>query len=121
MLLVGDAIYASRGSYGPGLLTSIDINSGQPRWSSRGFANANLIHADGKIILLDEDGWLALAKPHPSGTLDILSKTRVLSHNAWTVPTLSGTTLYLRDRKIVMALNVGATEPQGARKKNGLH
>jgi len=107
LLLVGDVIYMSRGSYGPGLLTSADIKTGETLWSSRGFANANFLRADGKLIILDEDGWLAIARPNPGGSLDTLSKAHVLSHNAWTIPTLAGTTLYLRDRKIITALDIG--------------
>ena len=110
LLLTGDVIYMSRGSYGPGFLTSADIKTGEQRWSARGFPNANFIQADGKLIILDEDGWLVLARPKPDGSLEILSKAHVLSHNAWTIPTLAGTTLYLRDRKIITALAVGAND-----------
>ena len=115
LLLVGDVIYMSRGSYGPGFLTSADIKTGEPRWSARGFANANFLQADGKLIILDEDGWLVLARPKPDASLEILSKAHVLSHNAWTIPTLAGTTLYLRDRKIITALDVGANHARPRR------
>lgn len=108
LLLVGNVIYTSRGSYGPGFLTSADVSTGELRWSARGFPNANFLHADGKLILLDEDGWLVLAKPQPNGSLQILSKAQMLSHKSWTIPTLAGTTLYLRDRKVITALAVGA-------------
>ena len=108
LLLTGDVIYMSRGSYGPGFLTSADVKTGEQRWSARGFPNANLLHADGKLIILDEDGWLVLARPKPNGSIEILSRTHVLSHNAWTIPTLDGTILYLRDRKIITARDIGA-------------
>jgi outer membrane protein assembly factor BamB len=109
LLLVGDAIYMARGSYGPGLLTSGDIRTGELRWSARGFANANLLQADGKLIILDEDGWLMLARPKPDGSFDVLAKAHVLSHPSWTIPTLAGSTLYLRDRKVIKALSLGAS------------
>ena len=108
LLLVDDVIYMSRGSYGPGFLTSADIKTGEHMWSARAFPNANFLRADGKLIILDEDGWLVLARPKPDGSLEILSRAHVLSHNAWTIPTLAGTALYLRDRKIIMALSIGA-------------
>jgi hypothetical protein len=50
LLLVGDVIYRWRGSYGPGFLTSADIKTGETGWSARGFANANFLRADGKLI-----------------------------------------------------------------------
>jgi outer membrane protein assembly factor BamB len=115
LLLIGDLIYMSRGSYGPGFLTSADIKSGESRWTARGFPNANFLHVDGKLIILDEDGWLMLARPKPDGSLEILSKAHVLSHNAWTIPTLAGTTLYLRDRKIIIALEIGANQTRPRR------
>jgi outer membrane protein assembly factor BamB len=103
LLLTGGMIYMARGSYGPGFLTSADIKTDEQRWSARGFPNANFIQADGKLIILDEDGWLVLARPKPDGSLEILSKAHVVSHNAWTIPTLAGSALYLRDRKIITA------------------
>jgi outer membrane protein assembly factor BamB len=107
LLLAGDIIYTARASYGPGFLTSADIKTGELRWSTRGFPNANMLQADGKLIILDEDGWLSLAVPMPNGSVQIRSKAQVLSHNAWTIPTLAGTTLYVRDRKIIAALALG--------------
>lgn len=107
LLLAGDTFYLSRGYTGPAFLTAVDIKTGQIRWSSREFAKASILAADGKLIILDEDGWLALAKPSPDGSLKILSKNRVLTTNAWTIPTLAGTTLYLRDRATILALDIG--------------
>jgi outer membrane protein assembly factor BamB len=107
LLLIGDTIYLSRGFYGPAFLTAVDVKTGETRWSKREFARASLLRADGKLIILDEDGWLGLAKPNPDGSLKILSKAQLLSANAWTVPTLAGAKLYLRDRKMIMALDLG--------------
>jgi outer membrane protein assembly factor BamB len=117
LLLVGGVIYMARGSYGPGFLTSAAVKTGEPKWSARGFPNANFIQADGKLIMLDEDGWLVLARPKPDSSLEILSKAHVLSHNSWTIPTLAGTTLYLRDRKIITALDLGANHPRVRRER----
>jgi len=110
LLLLGNVIYMSRGSYGPGFLTSADIKTGELTWSARGFPNGNLLEADGKLIILDEDGWLVLARQNPDGGIEIASKARILSHNAWTIPSLAGTILYLRDRKIITALEIGANQ-----------
>lgn len=100
---------------GPGFLTSAHINTGEPLWSARGFPNASLLRADGKLVILDEDGWLVLAKPKPDGGVEIASKVHVLSQNLWTVPTLAGAILYLRDRKIITALYLGANHAQSRR------
>jgi hypothetical protein len=107
LLLAKDTMYLSRGFDGPAFLTAINVKTGQTKWFTREFAKASFLAADGKLIILDEDGWLALAKPNLDGSVKVLSKARLLSASAWTVPTLVGTTLYLRDRKAIIALNLG--------------
>jgi hypothetical protein len=42
----------------------------------------------------------------PAG-MKVYAKAEVLNSIAWTVPTLVGTRLYLRDRKTIMALELG--------------
>ena len=66
-----------------------------------------LLYADGKAILLDEDGNLGLVTLSPTG-MKVLARASVLQNLAWTPPTLSGTTLYVRDRKTIAAFNLGA-------------
>ena len=60
-----------------------------------------------KLILLDEDGTLALIEATPV-RLTALAKASLLQHTSWTPPTLSGSTLYLRDRKSLLALDIAA-------------
>lgn len=103
---IGDRIYGSSGDFGPSLLTALDAATGNVAWQRRGFARATFVHADGKLVLLDEDGTLALATPTTTG-LDVHAKASVLTNKAWTVPTLVGTRLYLRDRATVKALDLG--------------
>ncbi|HEX9732413.1 MAG TPA: hypothetical protein VGG06_10550 [Thermoanaerobaculia bacterium] len=61
--------------------------------------------ADGRFVLLDENGVLALATPGPDG-LDVASQVELLTPPARTVPSLVGTTLYVRDRHVAMALDL---------------
>ena len=61
---------------------------------------------DGRFIILDEDGHLILATATPEG-LTVTSKVELLSNQSWTVPSLSGTRLYTRDRKNIVALELG--------------
>jgi outer membrane protein assembly factor BamB len=106
VLRIGDVIYGSSGSFGPAFLIALDAQSGKRLWRERGFAKSTLLAADGKVILLDEDGQLALTRMSPEG-LEVLSKVKLLERTSWTVPTLSDTTLYIRDKNVIMALNVG--------------
>jgi outer membrane protein assembly factor BamB len=108
---VGGYVYGTTGDFGPAFLTALDVKTGQARWQHRGFGRASLIYADGKAIILDEDGDLALARLTPEG-VTILSAARVFETTSWTAPTLVGTTLYARDREKIVALELGREQPQ---------
>jgi outer membrane protein assembly factor BamB len=108
MARVGDYLYgSSHGSFGPAFLMALDLSTGKPAWRKRDFTKANVLHADGKLIILDEEGQLALATATPEG-LEVHSQAKVLERLAWTAPTLIGTTLYLRDHRTIKALDLGA-------------
>ena len=94
------------GDFGPAFLTALDIKTGQAAWQHRGFGRASLLHADGKTIIMDEDGDLALARLTPEG-VTILSQAKIFDTTSWTVPTLVGTPLYARDREKIVALELG--------------
>ena len=114
MIRVGDTVYASSGHDGPAPITAFDVKTGRVLWhTGREFAKAQLVFADGKLIVLDQDGVLALATPSAQG-LTVHSRVQLLERFAWTPPTLVDTRLYLRDRKTIMALDLGtASAAQG--------
>jgi outer membrane protein assembly factor BamB len=102
---IGDHIYGSSGDFGPAFFTAVEIKTGNVVWQDRSLSRAFFLYADGKFIILDEDGHLALATASPTG-LKIHSKVELLNDNAWTAPTLVGPRLYIRDRKVIMALEL---------------
>jgi outer membrane protein assembly factor BamB len=102
---LGTHAYGSSGDFGPAFISAIDLKSGAIAWQDRSFARAQLLFADGKVIVLDEDGVLGLATVSPQG-LKVLAKASVLQHLAWTPPTLVGTTLYVRDRQTISAFDL---------------
>ena len=104
---VGDVIYGSSGDFGPAPFTAINVKTGNVVWRHRSFPRASFIYADGRFIILDEDGQLILATATAEG-LTVQSKVNLLSNQSWTVPSLSGTRLYVRDRKNILALELGA-------------
>ena len=103
---VGDYVYGSSGDFGPAFFAAIDVKTGQILYQDRSFPKTNFLHADGKFIMLDEDGNLALATATPEG-LKVISKASIMKNLAWTVPTLAGTKLYLRDRRTIAAFELG--------------
>jgi outer membrane protein assembly factor BamB len=104
---IGDLVCGSSGDFGPAPFTAIDVKTGKVLWRNRSFPRASFLFADGRVIILDEDGQLILATATAEG-LTVISKVALLSNQAWTVPSLAGTRLYLRDRKNIMALDLGA-------------
>jgi outer membrane protein assembly factor BamB len=106
VIRIGDYVYGSSGDFGPAFMSAVDMKTGKVVWQDRSFSRAQLLYADGKLILLDEDGNLGLATVSPDG-LKVLARAPVLQNLAWTPPTLAGTTLYVRDRKTIAAFNLG--------------
>lgn len=99
-------VYISRGYNGPVLMTAVELKTGKIMWQERGFAKAQLLWADGKLILADQDGTLALCRATPQ-KFEVLSKASVLQSISWTPPTLVGTRLYMRDRHTIAAYDLG--------------
>lgn len=102
---IGDHVYGSSGDFGPAFLAAVNVKTGEIAYQDRSFPKSNLLLAEGKLIILDEDGNLALATATPT-ELKVISKVSVMRNLAWTVPTLVGTKLYLRDRHTIMALDL---------------
>jgi outer membrane protein assembly factor BamB len=102
---LGEFVYASSGDFGTAPFTAVNVKTGKIAWRDRSVARASLLAAKGRLIILDEDGHLLLATPTPEG-LKVHARAALLQTNAWTVPTLAGTRLYVRDRKSVLALDL---------------
>ncbi len=104
---VGDWVYGTEGMFGPKFMVALNVVTGEPAWRERGFGHASMLYADGKFIIMDEDGDLLLAEMSPAG-YRTLSRASIFDTTSWTVPTLVGTTLYARDRQKIVALDLGA-------------
>jgi outer membrane protein assembly factor BamB len=105
VIRLGDFAVGSSGDFGPCPAVAIDLKTGQILWQNRDFARSTFLHADGKLIVMDEDGSIGLATATRQG-LTVLAKSAVLTNRAWTPPTLVGTRLYVRDRKQMMAFEL---------------
>jgi hypothetical protein len=88
------------------ILTAVDVRSGKVLWQDRGIPKATFVWADHKLITLDGDGNLMLAHPSPEG-FKVAAKAELLTSLAWTPPALVGTRLYIRDRRNMMAVDLG--------------
>jgi outer membrane protein assembly factor BamB len=106
VIRIGDHYYGSSGDFGPAFLTAVHARTGEISWQDRSFSKVTLVRLGDNAILLDEDGMLALARLAPD-KLTVVSKSRVAAATSWTVPTVVGTRLYLRDRVNIMAFDIG--------------
>ncbi|MCG8408218.1 MAG: PQQ-like beta-propeller repeat protein [Phycisphaerales bacterium] len=102
---IGNHLYGPAGGRKP-FMVAFDTKTGKIAWRQRDLDKIKAIYADGKLILLDGDGHLMLATADADG-LEIHSKAKLLEKEAWTTPTLVDTKLYLRDRKTIMAVDLG--------------
>jgi outer membrane protein assembly factor BamB len=104
---IGDALYFTNGGKtAQAILSAVEVRSGKILWQERSIEKATFVWADQKLITLDQDGNLMIAHPSPQG-FKIAAKAPLLSHLSWTPPVLVGTRLYLRDRRDMMAVDLG--------------
>ena len=72
----------------------------------RTFAKHSLLAVSGnQAILLDEDGALGLVELSRQG-MTVRARAQVFDSLSWTVPTLLGTKLYVRNREEILALEL---------------
>ena len=86
---IGDHIYGSSGDFGPTPLSALDLRTGEVVWRDRAFAKAKLVQADGRLVVLDEDGSFGIVRVSPQG-LEVEARSQVFSERSWTAPTLVG-------------------------------
>ncbi len=104
---VGDALYFSSGGKGSqAILSAVDVRTGKIHWQERSVEKATFVWADSKLITLDQAGTLMIAHPSPQG-FKVAAQARLLTELSWTPPVLVGTRLYIRDRRSLMAVDLG--------------
>ena len=104
---IGDTVYFSSGGKGSqAILSAVDVNTGKIHWQERSIPKSTFVWADEKLITLDQDGNLMLAHPSPEG-FKVVARTELLTSLSWTPPALVGTRLYIRDRRSLMAVDLG--------------
>ena len=100
-VLQGDYLYG----FDNAILTCIEVNTGEEQWQQRGFEKGSLLLADGYLIILGEKGKLALVEANPSEYRE-KALFQLFDDKCWTVPTLAGGRLYLRNQKEMVCLDL---------------
>jgi outer membrane protein assembly factor BamB len=79
-----------------GKITCMDHATGKEAWSQRGYGVGSLLIADGKCLILSDEGELVACKASPEG-YEELAKAKILDGLCWTVPVLAGGHVYARN------------------------
>jgi outer membrane protein assembly factor BamB len=108
MIRTEDTLYFTRGHSGPAFFTAVDLETGRELWQTRDVAKSSLLALpNGRMLILDETGLLALATATRTG-LTIHAKHNILAEKSWTPPTLVDGRLYVRDRGEIAAFDLSA-------------
>jgi outer membrane protein assembly factor BamB len=86
-------------------LKCVDAATGEEKWRQRGFQKGSLLIADGHLVILSEAGLLLLAEA-TSAAYKEEGRMQVLEGRTWTMPSLAGGKLYLRNQKEMVALEL---------------
>jgi outer membrane protein assembly factor BamB len=85
------------------LLKAVDLETGAPLWRERGYGKGSLVLVGNHLVVLSEDGALALLEPSRSGARE-LARQPVLRGRSWTPPSIAGGRIYLRGLEDMVAL-----------------
>ncbi len=100
-VLVGDYIYG----FDNAILKCIEALTGKEQWKHRGYGKGALIYADGHLILLSDNGRLAMARATPEGFKE-KAGAQVLTGRSWTMPTLANGRVFVRDMRKIVCLDL---------------
>lgn len=94
------------------ILKCLDARTGEERWAQRGFGHGSLLWADGHLIILGDRGLIAVAETTPEAYRE-RSRAQVLKGKHWTVPTLYGGRLFIRNENDLACFDVSKEAPEG--------
>jgi outer membrane protein assembly factor BamB len=77
-------------------LKCMKLEDGSVAWKKRGLGCGSLMIADNKLLILSDDGTLALAQATPDGYQE-LARSNFLDGRCWTVPVLLNRHVYGRN------------------------
>jgi outer membrane protein assembly factor BamB len=90
-------LYGHNDNNGP--LACMDIETGQVKWSQRGFGSQGGLILAGDKLLIQSKGDLVLAPASPEAYKE-LGRVNVLKAKNWTAPTLANGLVYLRNSSL---------------------
>ena len=88
-------------------LKCLDLETGRTKWVEKRMGWAQIIAADGKLIIQRECGELVVAEASPDGYTE-LGRAKVIEGPVWAIPALADGRIYCRNNEgLVVCLQVG--------------
>jgi hypothetical protein len=118
--MVADQIYAAGAIEGKPAVFRVRLDNGEVVWKDETFGRGYLIYANGRLLILDRQGNLAIGT-ESGDKLVINTQTKIEPKGQWAAPSLDMGRLYLRDNARVLAFNLNATQypaDKGRQEKN---
>ena len=100
-VLLGEYLYGFDNS----ILKCIRLRDGKVIWAHRSVGKGSLIAAQGHLIILGEQGHVAMVEARPDGYQQTGIR-KILQHRAWTPPALARGLLYVRDHHHIACLDL---------------
>jgi len=100
------------GSSDPGILTCLDLESGDVKWRSRAPGKGSLTFADGRLYVRAESGTVALVEATGTGYQERgrFQQPERSKSSAWAHPVVAAGRLFLRDQDVLLCYDVKAPE-----------
>jgi len=90
-----------------GRLAALDLETGKRLWKAREYGHGQLLLADGKLIVLGDDGTLGLVNPSREAYSEI-SAFQALEGRTWNNPSIAGGILLIRNDREMTAFDLRA-------------
>ena len=90
-------------------LTAMNATTGATAWQRDGFGRGSLLAAGDQLLVLGGDCRLVIVRADPSAYTPLRPPAKVLeSDRCWTAPALANGVAYVRDLKMMKALQLGS-------------
>ncbi len=90
----------------PARLRCFDPQTGRVQWTKNEFPVANLIVADGKLVIVTDDGGLILAAAAPDAYHELAPQPGLSRTTTRALPALSNGMLYVRDTSTLKCVDL---------------
>jgi outer membrane protein assembly factor BamB len=96
---IGDYVYAADGDAPDSpVLKCIEFGTGKQKWEQPDVPVGGITAADGKLIVMSQQGELMVAPASPEG-FKVTSRAQVLGGKCWVVPVLANGRIYCRNAR----------------------